>query len=278
MPLALFEWFQGQFHILFRRPINSFDDVIGVLQETLAVPIPATESEPLRWILHRILIRQQGVLQNIQSSPRQELWHSTFDGRTFVLRCIKCEKAANNPDLSPRWSIYRPGVYVTPWRYCTSEGCKRGNATIPADKSVSFTSTSIEKIFQSPIFPPRRFFDYNAYSQSQEETDSHLVTPVICWCFRCKELTRLKSNESKYIDLAPRRILGSGLYIEHRGTCHRCGELRGNRATRLVPVDGTPSLQEKNLKVFHERYSELSPSFQLLLLKEHPPSSRAPRR
>jgi hypothetical protein len=73
MPLALFEWFQGQSHILFRRPINSFGDVIGVLQDILAVLIPSTEPEPLRWILHRILIRQQSVLQNVRSSSHQEL-------------------------------------------------------------------------------------------------------------------------------------------------------------------------------------------------------------
>ncbi|KIM98509.1 hypothetical protein OIDMADRAFT_56866 [Oidiodendron maius Zn] len=277
MPLALFEWFQGQFHILFQRPIDSFSDVIRALQDILAVPIPSTEPEPLRWILHCILIRQQSVLKNVQSLSHQDLWHSTFDDRTFALRCIRCKKIVNNPDLSPRWSIYRPGVYVTPWRYCTSEGCKRGNATIPVDNSVSFTSTSIEAIFQSPIFPPRQLFAYNAYLQSRGEVDNHLATPVICWCFRCRELTRLKDNENKYIDLAPRWTLGSGLYVEHRGTCHRCRELRGSRATRLIPIKNTPSLQEKNLKAFHERYGELSRSFQLLLLKEYLPSSSAPR-
>ena len=111
----------------------------------MAVPIPSTEPEPLRWISHRILIRQQSVLKNVQSSSHQDLWHSTFDDRTFALRCARCDKIVNNPDLSPRWSIYRPRVYLTPWRYCTSEGCKRGNVTMPVDNGVSFTSTSLDR-------------------------------------------------------------------------------------------------------------------------------------
>jgi hypothetical protein len=101
------------------------------------------------------------------------------------------------------------------------------------------------KRYSSPLsLSPRQLFAYNACSQSRGEVDSHLATPVICWCFRCRELTRLKDNENKYIDLAPRWTLGSGLYIEHRGTCHRCGELRGSTATRLISIKSTPSLQE----------------------------------
>ena len=274
MPLALFEWFQGQFYILFGQPIDSFGDVIEVLQDIVAVPIPSTEPEALRWILHHILICQKSVLEKVQSLSHQDIWHSTFDDRTFALRCTRCEKIVKNPDLSPRWSIYRPGVYVTPWRYCTSEGCKRGNATMPVDNGVSFTSTSIEAIFQSPILPPRQI---SAYFQSRGEVDSHLTSPVICWCFRCRELTRLKDNKNIYIDLAPRWTLGSGLYVEHRGSCHRCRELRGSRATRLIPIKNTPSLQEKNLKAFYEQYGELPCSIKLLLLQEHLPSSRDPR-
>jgi hypothetical protein len=122
-------------------------DFVSDCTRHMAVLIPSTEPKPLRWILHRILIRQQSVLKNVQSSSHQDLWHSTFDDRTFALRCARCEKIVNNPDLSPQWSIYRPRVYLTPWRYCTSEGCKRGNVTMPVDNGVSFTSTSIEAIF-----------------------------------------------------------------------------------------------------------------------------------
>jgi hypothetical protein len=57
---------------------------------------------------------------------------------------------------SPRWSIHRPGIYVTPNRYCSSEGCKRGGRTMPVDKSVSFTWSRIETIFQSPVRPPQQ--------------------------------------------------------------------------------------------------------------------------
>lgn len=155
-------------------------------------------------------------------------------------------------------------------------GLQRGNASMPVDKSVSFTSTSIESIFQFPILPPRQLFAYNAYSQSRGEVDSHLATPIICWCFKCRELSRLKDSENKYMNLA-RWTRGSGLYIEHRGTYHRCGELRGSRATRLMPIKSTPSPQEKRLKVFYKRYGELSRLFQLLLLEEHLSSSSAPR-
>ena len=215
------------------------------------------------------------MLKNVQSS-HPDLRDSTFDDRTFALRCTKCKKIVNNPDLSPRWSIHRPGVYVTPSRYCTSEGCKRGNTTMPVDNGVFYTCNSIETIFQSPIHPLQVFAN-NPYLQPRGEVDSHLATPVICWCFRCRGLTRLKDNKSTYIDLVPRWTLGSGLYVEHTGSCHRCRELRGSSATRLIPIQNIPSLREENLKVFYKRYGELSRSFQLLLFKEHLPSSRAPK-
>jgi hypothetical protein len=65
MPLVLFEWLQGQFHILFRRQIDSFANVIEALEETLSVRFPSTESEPLGWILQHTLIHQDSVLKTV---------------------------------------------------------------------------------------------------------------------------------------------------------------------------------------------------------------------
>jgi len=65
MPLVLFEWLQGQFHILFRRQIDSFANVIEALEETLSVRFPSTESEPLGWILQHTLIHQDSVLETV---------------------------------------------------------------------------------------------------------------------------------------------------------------------------------------------------------------------
>jgi hypothetical protein len=199
------------------------------------------------------------VLKNVHSSD-QDLWHSTFDNRTFALKCTRCEKIVNNPDLSPRWSIHRLGIYVTPHRYCSSEGCKRGGKTMPVDNSVSFTWSQIETISQSPVRPSQQILRlFTALSRNRRPPRSSSYS--ICWCFRCRELTRLKDNESKYIDLAPRWTLGSALYVEHTGTYYRCRELRGTSATRRIPIQNIPSVQTTNLRDFYKRYPELSRSF-----------------
>jgi hypothetical protein len=92
---------------------------------------------------------------------------------------------------------------------------------MPVDNSVSFTWSKIETIFQSPVRPSQQILRlFTALSRNRRPPRSSSYS--ICWCFRCRELTRLKDNESKYIELAPMWTLGSALYVEHTGTCYRC--------------------------------------------------------
>jgi hypothetical protein len=67
MPLPLLEWFQGQFHVLFKHPIKSFDDVIHSLEEELLVRVPSSH-EPLIWTFQYILLRQRNKLQDVTLS------------------------------------------------------------------------------------------------------------------------------------------------------------------------------------------------------------------
>ena len=82
--------------ILHYTLIGQESHAIEALEETLSVRVPSTESEPLRRILHRTLIHQESVLKTVHLS-HQDIRHSTFDDRTFELKCMRCETIVNNP-------------------------------------------------------------------------------------------------------------------------------------------------------------------------------------
>ena len=203
------------------------------------------------------------------------MWHSTFDYRTVECKTL-CHDTIRT-DLSPRWSIHQPGHYIPRSFYCRSVSCKRSKVSFPVDSTLKHTkSSSMIELQQTPIFKDRpRQFQYHSYLQPKGDNDS--ASPVVCYCYRCKEKSQTNDGGNRLVDESPRFTVGSVLYIERHRPCRRCCHSERDRMTRWVPIDDTPSITEKALRDFDKHHRQLDIETRLIVLRQMKAMTKKPR-
>jgi hypothetical protein len=269
-PDPVLKWLKGQKQILFPYlPISSFEDFINSLESFLP-----SEVRSVKDLLNEILVFQKNHLDQVKG-PHQQWWHSQFDGSELEVFCKNCDHPLNT-DTSPRWSINRPGFYIVRQTTCSSKVCQVKTAlAMPKDTSIDTVSgqsevsmsSSTSRSTESPIVRYRRV-------KGVEDTD--LPSIVQCWCFECKDETKL------FDDREPRWTIGYPLYMERVKFCPNCSKdpLGDSRFTpkRFVPRDSSIlSILPTSLRDFHRRYEFLGREAHEILITKQLASSTEPR-
>lgn len=117
--------------------------------------------------------------------------------------------------------------------------------------------------------------------QMEKEQNEQLLQPVISWCMKCREKTRLYGSlrGCYYMDKSPRWTLGlRPLYLERQPGCRRCLELHKRVSWRFVPVDpNIRSIYHSHLNDFAKCYAHYDPLIIGLILDHWPASTKASR-
>ncbi|KAF3076486.1 hypothetical protein CFAM422_000971 [Trichoderma lentiforme] len=267
LPEPVLEWIRGQKQALFPDvPLSNFSEMISALEEFLEQPIPKPVSEPVKWILIKVLRFQE---QFLEASPGRgpEYLYSTFGKPTIELKCNQCNQllAIEN---NPLWLVYRPGTLSCTSMRCPSKSCKKKTRTlipvdgsIPSSRSVP-TKQSLTPAAQSKTSP------YEDYIFQEGAEEYKLPTKVICRCILC--------GIDEHIDNKPRWTIGSHFYLERRLNCkNKDCPARGGR---FIPIEDIDSIAEDNIRSLNRQYRGLSLETRLTLMAGLKPSSRKARK
>ena len=147
-----------------------------------------------------------------------------FDCKSVELKCRNCDVQLP-ADLSPRWDVLSPDIYVVRLWRCQ---CRSRKGSMPIDQNIPF---------QHPASA-----GHVKTTGSEWETllrpagDPEVPRTVETWCHRCKEDTKTVDRSSIYVDKDPRWTIGNHpMYVERKPTCKICADQ--GRVARFVFVD-----------------------------------------
>ena len=217
------------------------------------------------------------MIENLPITPLDDLFYYGFRPFDVVeAMCYNCRQPMHL-DTKARWSVMRPGHYVTRNRRCNTDFCHgKLRVAIPRDKSILFVLNGREHLLVSTT---RNIWeDWRDGIRAPKDCKGKLSEPVESWCINCTENTKLSGDRTRCVDESPRWTMGDPpKYVERQPICLNCRS-EGRSGSRFIPVDITiPSIYKRRVTIFEESFGNLDENTKAEALAAEPKSSKKPR-